>query len=959
MAIERSIYASLPLGVEQDTPGFQYYSYTPKFRSLLEADASGTLKSVSTAGYTEPSGNEWLCDLPEDADCNRLNENDYHPSMPQGAEQANAAELKARKFHPYSLSYKTINVGGTEKAVFWFGKNLGVDWSGGRPGNKYIYSLVCEPSDIKKDPILYCSSPAVCCNIFRSEFFSQSQAPAKPELLKYIDSLEETDDLAPTEYSEGFDEISADEISELLNTDDNLDIFCSMLSALMEYKDGNNRLRLIIADERRNIMLWIAALSYVFPLENTRGLSFSSYTYSPSDFDINGVFVPSLNYCFKSSKTRYDFQTAKSAYAVYDFSEGSFAPEVTVKNELFASMIKSAFKIDPSRLDSYKRYITEHTNFRGLGSDYALGSSLFSYMTGMKTYSLSDAVEFAKKYTNAAEKKSLLKKMLDDYEKFSEKAEDLRAVNEFMEYCCSNGVETRENINQIFADKFSKTFFSETADDSAVQRTLKACAEMCGCSEDELSISFAEKTGLGSLLEFIKRSRSSYRILFIQRAALLRADKKNIRITSRSDEGRIAAATIDFFVADDSQKSISQIQGYITENFKLLRNVSSRIGLCDSILSALDAKRLHSCSETVITAVAEMYLSGSTAERGELMSAVSSAEFSDRIAYNILNRVESEPDIGTRLEGLLSFCRCGGNFAREYSKDITDCISGSLELSKNVSHEEELKIYGTAFDLLKTVTAEYGANPSAADYQSICEKYVGALFKVHPDYIVEKNELEKLDDIRLFTKRAGGDGGDDAFELFESLLRMKENLGVQKDRSCFLRRESINFKTVDVSALERSCSEVYLASVGRLCGEFWAKTEIMPMFSQLVKCDTHQAAKTNQAIFTAMFKTTLKETKGSGRCAADVIEYSMVQNYTEVLNTMDDWLSECTVKKNVIDHLTKDYKAKTESKKSSGFELLNQIDASALLANIETVKKHYESSGGILNGIKSLFKRKD
>lgn len=958
MSIERSIYASLPLGIDQDKQGFQFYSYTPNFRQLLEKDAAGTISGIASAGYTEPDGKEWLSDLPEDVDGSTVNEDDYTLSIPQSTADANRAELKARRFHPYAMSYRVVNADGADKGVFWFGKNLGIDWSGGRPGNKYIYTAVCDMADIKKAPIFYCSSAAVCCNILRSEFYPENSQIPKPGLLKTLSSLDEEEGVAPLDYSAGFEEITVEEIVDFLGTDDNLEIFASMVSALMDCKDGNLRSRIIIADERRSILLWIAALSYVFPTENARGLSYSTYTFSPSDLDINGVYVSSLNGGFKSSRAGYDINTVRGSYAVYDFSAGHFAPEVSVKDGIFMSMLENAFGISISLLDNYKDYIARHTDYRGLGSDYAKGYSLFAYMTNLMKYDLAEAADFAEKHLSPAQKKEVLMKMLGDYEKLAEKPELLAAVNRFTEHCCSNGVESRENISKFFVKRFGETFFDPSASDDEVRAKEDTCCKVCGISDDALCTLFAETNGAAALSETASGSKSLYRVMFINRAVLLCADKKGDKITHDSDTGKIVTTIIGRMIVEDTPEKVTNIENFIREDFAILRSAASRVGLCDAMLCALTSARLYNCAAAAIAGVSELFMSGDASTRGEVLAAVETAAFCEDLIVGIFERIKSERDTAKRLESLMSFCKCGERFTKKYAEDIKDIVKSSLDGMTTASHNEELNAYYSAFSLLKLVAGYCEKRDIVPEYERVCQGCIQALIKLYPDYIADNGNIQKLDEIRTTVNGAGGDGEDEVYCLFYSLAAMRDNVEAPKNKSCFTQKSAITFPLVDVTMLPPQVSDVYLSSVGTLCGKFWAKNDVMPLFAQLVYVDSDRADKVHQTIFTAMFKTALKEMKSKGRTAADVIEYAIVHKYDGVLSSMDAWLDECGVKKSVVDHLSKDHKAKTELKKSAEQGLLNDIDPVALQTYLEATRKHYENSGGGLFGsLRSLFKR--
>ena len=142
MSIERAIYASLPIGIENSVNGFQFFSYTRDFIKLLDEDTTGRLKGMARAGYRSVCDFEWQSDAPLNVDLSAKNISDYRITVCDSDEERNRAELRSTYFSPYSFSYSTVTVGGNEKALFIFGKNMGYDWTGNRPGNNYIYSVI-------------------------------------------------------------------------------------------------------------------------------------------------------------------------------------------------------------------------------------------------------------------------------------------------------------------------------------------------------------------------------------------------------------------------------------------------------------------------------------------------------------------------------------------------------------------------------------------------------------------------------------------------------------------------------------------------------------------------------------------------------------------------------------------------------------------------------------------------
>ena len=110
MSIERAIYASLPIGIENSVNGFQFFSYTRDFIKLLDEDTTGRLKGMARAGYRSVCDFEWQSDAPLNVDLSAKNISDYRITVCDSDEERNRAELRSTYFSPYSFSYSTVTV---------------------------------------------------------------------------------------------------------------------------------------------------------------------------------------------------------------------------------------------------------------------------------------------------------------------------------------------------------------------------------------------------------------------------------------------------------------------------------------------------------------------------------------------------------------------------------------------------------------------------------------------------------------------------------------------------------------------------------------------------------------------------------------------------------------------------------------------------------------------------------
>ena len=958
MKIERAIYASLPIGIDSDTNGLQYYSYTPGFKNLLEQDTSGALKGLTAGGYKFPNGSDWLRDLPNDVDVDG-DLSEYPLRIPETTAEANSIECRIKRFSPYSLSYKPYNYGGEDGALFLFGKNLGMDWSGGRPGNPYIYFVACAANEISQAPIFYCSSSAVTCDISRAEFYPESSVLKKPNLLEYIDSLKEDNGIAPLCYSAGFDEITVDDIVEFIKVDEHIDVLLSMFSALIEYKDGNMKCRMVIADTSDNILMWIAALSYIFPTENSRKLSFSTYTFAPEDFDINGVFVPSLNMCPFTTRSGYDFNIVRNAYAVYDFQEGYFAPDVEVKTGLFMSIIKNSFEINTSLIDNYKRFISERTEYRNINSEYMDGYDLFSFMANMVKYDLSKAVDFAIKYAVSSEKKALLDKFLSECIVLAQNGDNNVHIKKYIEYCTSNNIEEKESIESSFVDRFLSAFFDENSSEQLLDDYCNIAKDVFGISSDKLGNLLIEHCKLESILGFVTQTNSSWRILFISRALCLFSNSKNIQIRANSEIGKIQTKIITRLINSDTVKNTQLIVEYIKELFSVTKKTSSQVGLCDSVLCGLQSNNLSNCGNQVLSIISQMYITGNTEQRREMMLTMDNSVNSEKFIKSIIAGIKNEPDVCRMISSMQDFFLNGGSVVKQHSDEAKKVVIAALGYSDNTNLKQKNENIYAAYKFLQIMSDSLSISVLLSEYQKIFDFFLSNVLEMAPDFILERNYVIRFKELSDHISKKGGQGNPEMLQVFVSLCTIKNDIGSKKQDTCFSFKEKLPYQLVNLSALSNVYRQTYIVSIGTLLGEHWAITEEMPDFKKLYSAEKKDKPNYDEAIFNVMFKYMLKKVKHNGRQAANVIELSLLWHYDSVLFKIDQWLSECNVSSGIVSYLDKDIKAIVEMKKGANNGVLDKIDSGELQDYTKLIRSYYDNnSGGVLNSIKSLFKRK-
>lgn len=956
MSIERAIYASLPIGIENSVNGFQFFSYTRDFIKLLDEDTTGRLKGMARAGYRSVCDFEWQSDAPLNVDLSAKNISDYRITVCDSDEERNRAELRSTYFSPYSFSYSTVTVGGNEKALFIFGKNMGYDWTGNRPGNNYIYSVICDTSDVCRAPVFYCSSPAVVCNIPRSEFFHNDGTCAeKPGLLSNPLTLEQTTDISPLKTIGVFGRITESDIQDFLDQGSNTEVFLSMVDALLKLKDGDVGKRLIISDKKENALMWIAALTNTFPLELAKNISFSSYTFSPSDYDINCVFDPSYNGCFSSSLSGYDYNSVRNAYAVFDFKQGSFySGKDDDMNGLFRAMLESICSSGFSVINQYKEFIINDTTLRNSGSDYAKGIDLFAYMKGLRKFDLSQAVEFAMEYASVHEKKALLDRMLNEKNIFISEPNMIPVLKEYIKHCVCIGEISDQAVRDSYMKQFTDGFFG-SVNMQELFDLIKICSEVCGIKYDTFYELFVQSVQSNKLVEFAKNTNDRWKLLFINRAVMISANKTRSRITPSSASGMIISLTIDRLIFSDNMQEAAQMEDYIRSNLSMLGSLESQYGMCECVLKAVYDKSFKNCVNSVISVLADMYMNGDEKSSKWCIASMKMTPYYDMVIDMILQKIKKENNMLRLIGALNDLSLYTGNSLGEKNDSIKAFVMNSLK--KSISNDPTENI-NMAYEVFKFLMRTDKERIKAEDLEYVLKQCIDGALALYPDMVIESKALDEINEINKHVEYLGDHTYSLLVSMLNSLARIYMDIGLHKPNTCFNIKDRAPYELIDISDVSQQISNQYLDAIGNLCGIHWAKTGVMPVYSKMYIADRRIADLADERVFNRMFRVALNKTRNNSRMAADIIIYSISCDYKTVIDKMETWLSECGVKRNVADILQKDYEKKVTLKKGANEGVIDNVSPAELKAVIDRLQNYKKSDNGLFGGLMSIFKHK-
>ena len=257
MTTHQIIYTSCKKGIRKRTSGFAVYSFDKGYEPYL-SDKKGAIdfemppEVAEISTYTRPNG---------------INDDET------GAKET-----------PKVFAYRRISNGQCVIAKSIFCRDF--TSPNGRFGNIFRHHVIYDVTDASFYP----------CDMYDSNTLREALTPEE------IESADETPDYLPAPTLQKGSMINEESISEFLNGDDDRsEIFKKMLYVLLHYKSDNKKI--IICDDEKNIIFWIAALEYAVPLKLAVDISFTTYTYNPltAPFMICGVYPPNV----KDGKSLY------------------------------------------------------------------------------------------------------------------------------------------------------------------------------------------------------------------------------------------------------------------------------------------------------------------------------------------------------------------------------------------------------------------------------------------------------------------------------------------------------------------------------------------------------------------------------------------------------------------------------------------------------------------------------
>lgn len=356
MARHQIIYTSCMRGIDGVNDGQQIYSYDAGFSE----SKSDEVKSLFTYQV---------------------------PSLQPGVIMTEELALTM----PAALSYRLLKSG---SASITLNTYLGRDYMGsaGRFGNHLCHSVVCDFYDMDVYPCeIYGSS-----TLRSSMEYSEVNSPDPPVYL-------------PEAVLEKGYTIDPDIITEFLGTGENLEYFKKMVCAMLRFQ--TEKKRIVICDEKENIIMWIAALHYVLPLDIAKKVNFTTYEFDPelSPAQICGV----IN---EGSRYNVDSYVSSGRHYVFDFINSKFN-EIESDN-IFVIFLDTAFSFSYDSLTEFQEFVTSKTTYREANEDYYAAYDLYSLLVeGISELSLAqfqNTIAFSERYATDDMKLEIVSKLIEE-----------------------------------------------------------------------------------------------------------------------------------------------------------------------------------------------------------------------------------------------------------------------------------------------------------------------------------------------------------------------------------------------------------------------------------------------------------------------------------------------------------------------------------------------------------------
>lgn len=371
---------------------------------------------------------------------------------------------------------------------------LGRDYMGsaGRFGNQLSHVIVADPGEMKHYPCEFYGS-----SLLRDHMeFEEVNNPNQPDYL-------------PTPVLVPGNAVNIDEVMGFLSQGERMSIYKNMLHSLLHYE--SQKKRLVICDEPKNIVLWIAALEYALPLKTALSINFSTYDYDPalSSSRICGVVPKGTR--FAPEEGRYHFY--------FDLYQ-SQCPEFE-KDELFSDFLDVAMSLSYDSMQDFHRFLTQGYSYDKANEQmydaYRLYSILSDGLSGLTAEELKPVMDFIEAYALPQEKERIFASFISRLPELGNL--ELEAFELVMAFLASRKTAlSEENLNDIkglMVDKVLQAFLNDPDAESDFNQ-IYAQLEQIGKSLDvSIATELMRKDNRRKIFTVMDENIRQWQMLFI------------------------------------------------------------------------------------------------------------------------------------------------------------------------------------------------------------------------------------------------------------------------------------------------------------------------------------------------------------------------------------------------------------------------------------------------------------
>jgi hypothetical protein len=457
---------------------------------------------------------------------------------------------------PQSFSFRKLKDGALALSLNTY---LGRDYMGGsgRFGNQLSHVVVFDRDELKTYPCDFYGGP-----LLRSGMnFDEVNDPNPPDYLP-----------AP-ELTVG-EVLNIGAVADFLNSGDRIEIYKKMLCCALSFK--NSKKRVVICDERENVIMWIAALQYSLPLDLAVNLSFTTYAYDPalSAYQICGV-IP--------EGTKYDSDQPEHGRQHFLFDMlNNVKPDLKAENDfLYFAGVSMSFSYES--MAAFHRYLIDNYSYADADEQYYAAYTLYSIGTeGLGDLSLDEvekAIAFCGEYAADQEKLKIISRLISDSKKML-KVDDQLFLTVFRFALISFqllGPDIREKVRTMVVDRILSNFSAQEKTEAEFVSFFKAMDDTSGKSGIYFADELMRDSNRAKLFSVMQGDVPRWKISFILDILGDYVKLKKIptgALVANSPVGEMFYGIVRSFYAKNGEFIVSSILEQFSWDWEYLTNMA-------------------------------------------------------------------------------------------------------------------------------------------------------------------------------------------------------------------------------------------------------------------------------------------------------------------------------------------------------------------------------------------------